>query len=202
MTSVPQLPTRVMGTLHDSEVMKRHFPMLLRGGIPDVGVTVHSHFLTYLATVGQHLGFAAVTECPVALAPEKADLGDVRADSMWFEQESLHPAAAFEFERFERRDEPKLRQKVENLAVASVATPSLDVAALVYWVLSGSTPHSMESVVAPYREGFRRRGHQVPGGKAPLMIIKCVLRHAEGGRLVFAEFLRDERNERLALGGL
>lgn len=202
MTRVPQLPARVMGTLHDGEVMKRHFPMLLRGGIPDVGVTVHSHFLTYLATVGQDLGFAAVAECPVTLAPEKADLGDVRADSVWFEQETLTPVAAFEFERFERGDEPKLRQKVENLAVASLATPSLDAAVLIYWVLSGSTPHSMESVVACYRDGFRRRGHQVPGGKSPLMIIKCVMRHAEGGRLVFAEFLRDERNERLALGGL
>lgn len=202
MTSVPQLPPRVMGALHDGEVMRRHFPMLLRDGIPDVGVTVHSHFLTYLATVGQHLGFAAVAECPVALAPEKTGLGDVRADSVWFEQERLRPVATFEFERFERGDEPKLRQKVENLAVASLATPSLDVAALVYWVLSGSTPHSMESVVAPYRDGFRRRGHQVPGGKAPLMVIKCVMRQADGGRLVFAEFLRDERNERLALGGL
>jgi hypothetical protein len=202
MTGGPQLLTRVMDALHDGEVMKRHFPMLLRGGIPDVGFTVHSHFLTYLATVGQQLGLAAVAECPVTLTPDRANLGDVRADSIWFEQANLKAVAALEFERFERGDEPKLRQKVENLAVASLATPSLNIAVLVYWVLSGSTPHSMESVVAPYRDGFRRCGYQVPGGRAPLMIVKCVMRHAEGTRLVFGEFLRDERNERLALGGL
>jgi hypothetical protein len=196
------LASRVMGALHDGAIMGRHFPMLVRGGVPDVGLTVHSHFLTFLTTVGQHLGFAAVADCPVTWSPELASLGDVRADSVWFDHETLVPTAAFEFERFERGDEPKLRQKVENLAVAALATPTLKISSLVYWVLSGSTPHSMESVVAPYRDGFRRRGQQVRGGTAPLMVIKCVMRHAEGGGLLFGEFLRDERNERLALGGL
>lgn len=202
MTTSPQLAMWIINALQDSAIMERHFPMLVRGGVADVGATVHSHFLTYLATVGQHLEFSAVSECPVTWSPDHTSLGDVRADSVWFERETLVPAAAFEFERFERGDEPKLRQKVENLAVASLATPSLQIASLVYWVLSGSTPHSMESVVAPYRDGFRRRGQRVPGGRAPLMVIKCVLRRAEGGGLLFGEFLRDERNERLALGGL
>jgi hypothetical protein len=202
MTVTQQLATQVMGALHDGAIMERYFPMLVRGGVSDFGVTVHSHFLTYLATVGHHLGFAAVAECPVPLSFEKVDLGDVRADSLWFDHCDLRPIAAFEFERFESGDEPKLRQKVENIAVASLATPSLELVVLVYWVLSGSTPHSMESVVAPYRDGFRRRGQQVPGGKAPLMIVKCVMRRAESNRLLFGEFLRDERNERLALGGL
>jgi len=202
MTTNSQLAMRVMGALQDSTIMSRPLPMLVQGGIPDVGVTVHSHFLTYLVTVGQHLGFAAVAECPVPLTSERADLGDIRADSFWFDPENLQPVASFEFERFEGGAEPRLRQKVENLAVASVTTPSLEISSLVYWVLSGSTPHSMESVVAPYRGGFRRRGHQVPGGRAPLMIVKCVMKRAEDGRLVFAEFLRDERNERRARGGL
>lgn len=60
----------------------------------------------------------------------------------------------------------------------------------------------MESVVACYRDGFRRRGEQVSGARAPLMIVKCVMRRApDESRLVFGEFLRDERNERLVLGG-
>ncbi len=202
MTGILHLATRVMEALHDSMIMKRHFPMLVRGGISDLGLTVHSHFLTYFATVGQHLGFAAVAECPVPLTLEQADLGDFRADSLWFNHSDLRPVAALEFERFERGDEPKLRQKVENLAVASLATPSLELVALVYWVLSGSAPHSMESVVAPYRDGFRRCGRQVLGGKAPLMIVKCVMRRTESDRMLFGEFLRDGRNERLALGGM
>ena len=192
---------RVLDALRDVSLMERHFPMLLRGGIPDVGLTVHSHFLTFLATAGQHTGYAAVAECPVAWAGDHSRLGDVRADSVWFDHETLEPVAAFEFERFERGDEPKLRQKVQNLAIASLATPRLQMTALIYWVRTGSAPRGMESVVACYREGFRRRGQQVAGGRAPLMIVKCVFRRGEDDRLLFGEFLRDERNERIALGG-
>jgi hypothetical protein len=59
----------------------------------------------------------------------------------------------------------------------------------------------MDAIVATYREGFRRRGSDVAPARTPLMIIKCVMRPAlDFERLVFGEFLRDERNERLALG--
>lgn len=202
MNSASSFASQVLDALCDASLMERHFPMLLRGGIPDVGLTVHSHFLTFLATAGQQTGHAAVAECPVAWAGDYSRLGDIRADSVWFDHETLEPIAAFEFERFERGDEPKLRQKVENLAIASLATPGLQMTALIYWVLTGSAPRSMESVVASYRDGFRRRGQQVAGGKAPLVIVKCVLRRGDGNRLLFGEFLRDERNERIALGGL
>lgn len=181
--------------------MLRHFPMLLRGGIPDVGVTVHSHFLTFLATTGQSLGFAAVAECPVAWGQDGAQVGDVRADAVWFDRESLAPRIAFEFERFERGDETKLRQKVENLALTSLNSPSLALAVLVYWVHSGAAPRSMESVLVPYGRGFRRWGHEVPPAPAPLMLIKCVMRPAPAtDRLLFAEFLRDTRHEHLVPG--
>jgi hypothetical protein len=59
----------------------------------------------------------------------------------------------------------------------------------------------MEAIVATYRDGFRRKGKEVPPAPTPLMIVKCVMRlAADSERLVFGEFLRDERNERLALG--
>jgi len=202
MSAVPTIVSQAIDALCDAAMMERHFPMLIRAGIRDVGLTVHSHFLTFLATAGQHIGFAAVAECPVVWADEYARLGDVRADSVWFDRHTLDPVAAFEFERFDRGDEPKLREKVQNLAIASLATPGIQMTGLIYWVRSGSAPRSMESVVACYRDGFRRRGQQVPGGKAPLVIVKCVLRQGAGDRLLFGEFLRDERNECIALGGL
>jgi hypothetical protein len=68
-------------------------------------------------------------------------------------------------------------------------------------VRSGSTPRSMDAIIATYRDGFRRRGSDVSPARTPLMIIKCVMRpDPDSKRLVFGEFLRDERNERLALG--
>jgi len=174
--------------------------MLLTAGIPDSGLTVHSHFLTFLVGVGQSRGYSAVAECPIWWARD-GDLGDVRADSVWFEKGTDDASLAFEFERFERGDEGKLRSKVENLAIASNATPSLRLCVLVYWVPSGSAPRSMDGIIATYREGFRRRGNEVAPARTPLMIVKCVMRPApDSERLVFGEFLRDERNERLALG--
>ena len=194
------LADQVFAGLTDCDVMERHFPMLLASGVPDVSVTVHSHFLTFLARIGQSLNYSAVTECPIWWAQPNG-LGNVRADSVWFEKPNNNPTLAFEFERFERGDEKKLRGKVENLAVASLATPDLKLCVLVYWVRSGSTPRSMDAIVTTYRDGFRRRGHNVPPGRAPLMLVKCVMRPVvDSKRLVFGEFLRDERNERFALG--
>lgn len=189
----------VFDGLTNRKLMVEHFPMLL-SGIPDIGLTVHSHFLTVLATAGQSQGYSAVAECPIWWARHNG-LGDVRADSVWFEKHSGEASLAFEFERFERGDEGKLRGKVENLAIASTASPSLKLCVLIYWVRSGSAPRSMDAIIATYREGFRRRGSDVAPARTPLMIIKCVMRPAlDFERIVFGEFLRDERNERLALG--
>ncbi|MEM1250457.1 MAG: hypothetical protein AAGK22_29095 [Acidobacteriota bacterium] len=202
MTTGPRasLADRVFEGLTGRTVMEEHFPMLLDAGIPDIGLTVHSHFLTFLVGVGQSMGFAAVAECPIWWARERG-LGDVRADSVWFDKPDMNARLAFEFERFERGDESKLRGKVENLAIASNATEGLSLCVLVYWVRSGSTPRSMDAIIASYRDGFRRKGQNAGPARTPLMIVKCVMRPAAGSdRLVFGEFLRDVRNERLALG--
>lgn len=193
------LANQVFAGLTNRDLMAKHFPMLLATGIPDIGLAVHSHFLTFLVGVGQSQGYSVVAECPVWWARDSG-LGNVRADSVWFEKETDDPSLAFEFERFERGDESKLRAKVENLAIASTATPSLKLCVLAYWVRSGSAPRSMDAIIATYREGFRRRGNDVAPARTPLMIVKCVMRPAAAQRLVFGEFLRDERNERLALG--
>lgn len=201
MSGRPTSPAdQVFDALTNRELMVEHFPMLLSSGIPDIGLTVHSHFLTFLANAGQSKGYSAVAECPIWWARDNG-LGDVRADSVWFDNPSGEASVAFEFERFERGDEGKLRGKVENLAIASTATPSLKLCVFIYWVRSGSAPRSMDAIITTYRDGFRRRGSDVAPARTPLMIIKCVMRPApDSERLMFGEFLRDERNERLALG--
>ena len=194
------LADQVFSGLTNQDLMAQHFPMLLTTGIRDIGLTVHSHFLTLLAALGQSMDYSAVAECPIWWTLDNA-FGDIRADSVWFDKTSGAASLAFEFERFERGDESKLRGKVENLAVASSATPALGLCVLVYWVRSGSAPRSMDAIVASYRDGFRRKGMDVGPARTPLMIAKCVMRPAaDSERLLFGEFLRDERNERLALG--
>lgn len=195
------IPDLIFDALCNKDMINTCFPMLHRQGIPDVGITVHSHFLTLLSTVGHQLGFSAISECPITWSGDYSKFGNVRSDSVWFDRKSLAPRVIVEFERFEQGDEGKLRQKVENLSIASLASPTLDLALLIYWVRSGSAPRSMKSVINVYCNGFRRRGYNVPPATTPLMIVKCVMRIAvDCDFLLLGEFLRDRRNERLFLG--
>ena len=186
------LEARILQGLRNRQLMREHFPMLTGCGIPDVSVTVHSHFLTYLATLGQSLGFAAITECPIPAVPgsQWISLGTVRPDSVWFTKLDVQPVVALEFERFETGDEGKLREKVENLAIAfHQSGGTLQRTVLIYWVRSGSAPRSLEPIVRGYRGGFRRRGIDVPAPASPLTVVKCVLRRTED-RLVVSEFVQ------------
>jgi hypothetical protein len=187
----------VFSAVTDKSHMAENFPMLLQSGIPDRGVTIHSHFLTYLSSCGQKAGYSAITEYPVSIDESFQGIGEIRADSLWFDKSDLKPRFAFEFERFEKRDETKLKQKVENLAITAALNETIKLTVLVYWVRSGSMPRSMDGVVAPYGASFRRNGIVVPKAMTPLMIIKCVMKESgDTQNLVFGEFLRDMSNER------
>ncbi|HBY97758.1 MAG TPA: hypothetical protein DEP84_28090 [Chloroflexi bacterium] len=160
------------------QIMDEHFPMLTRFGVADADVAIHSHMLSYLATVGQYFGFAAVVECPLpVLAGSRfAALGDVRSDVIWFDKQLNVPLVAFEFERFQTRgDERKLRHKIENLAITSLrAGNTLQHCFLIYWLRSGTAPQSLKESRALYRVGFVRNGVRVPPPHCPLTIVKCV----------------------------
>ncbi len=199
--SVDQLSRDVAEQLGKPEIIPVHFPMLVTHGISDTGLNVHSHFLTVFVSLGQKLGFSAIAECPICWPERVSGFGDVRADSVWFHKKSLNPEVAVEFERFEHGDEAKLRYKVQNLAIASLMTPSLRLALLVYWAKAGSIPRGMRDVIQSYRAGFRRGGCSVPKAKTQLMVFKCVMQAVPGtGRLLFREFLRDTESERMATG--
>ncbi len=193
---------KVFVAINDQTLMADRFPMLLNPGIPDKGITVHSHFLTYLSTCGQKAGYSAITECPICIPASFQGIGEIRSDSVWFSMDDLTPRIAFEFERFEKGDEKKLKQKVENLAITASLTESLELAVLIYWVRSGSIPRSMDGIVSQYGSNLRRNGIVVRKAAVPLMIIKCVMRNSGiTQNLIFGEFLRDTRNERRLSGG-
>ena len=192
----------VFSAVSNKSHMAENFPMLLQTGIPDRGLTIHSHFLTYLSSCGQKAGYSAISEYPMSINELFNGIGEIRADSVWFDKTDLSPRIAFEFERFEKGDEKKLKQKVENLAITAALGESLELAVLVYWVRSGSMPRSMDGVVAPYGSSFRRNGIVIPKAVTPLMVIKCVMKSSGDTQdLVFGESLRDMRNERYLSGG-
>lgn len=168
-------------------VMAEQFPMLARHGIPDADLTIHSHFISYLAALAQPLGCSGVVECPI-LAPSDsrwARLGEVRPDVVWFDKADNAPVAAFEFERFERGDEAKLRAKIENLDIAYLRSEKrLQLTALIYWVRSGVAAQTFREVTAGYRAGFVRNGICVPPADCPLYVFKCVWRMVPCGLVV------------------
>jgi hypothetical protein len=169
------------------QVMVAQFPMLTRHGISDTDLTVHSHFLSYLAALAQPLGYSGVVECPLPVAPNDrwAALGEVRSDVVWFDKADNAPLAAFEFERFERGDEGKLRAKTENLNIAFLRSGQrLELAVLIYWVRSGVAPQAIREASQHYQVGFVRNGVRVPGAGCPLRIFKCAWRPAVGGLVV------------------
>jgi hypothetical protein len=181
------LTATLMDEFASRQVMAARFPMLTRHGVPDADLTIHSHFLSYLAALAQPLGYSGVVECPLPVAPGDrwAALGEVRPDVVWFDKADNAPVAAFEFERFERGGESKLRTKTENLNIAYLRSGGrLQLAVLIYWVRSGIAPRAMREVSARYRTGFVRHGVQVPAAGCPLRIFKCAWRSVAGGLVV------------------
>jgi len=169
------------------QVMAAQFPMLARHGVPDTDMIIHSHFLSYLAALAQSLGYSGVVECPLPVpsGDRWAALGEVRPDVVWFDKAENTPVAVFEFERFDRGAESRLRTKVENLNIAYLRSGErLQLAVLIYWVRSGVAPRTVREVSAPYRTGFVRRGVQVPAARCPLRIFKCAWRPVTGGLVV------------------
>ncbi len=161
--------------------------MLTLHGIPDADLTVHSHFLSYLAALAQPLGHSGVAECPLPISAGNrwSALGEVRPDVVWFDKADNTPVAAFEFERFERGDQAKLKSKIENLDIAYLRSDGrLQLAVLVYWVRSGVAPRSLREVSKGYRAGFVRQGIRVPPAGCPLHAFKCTWRSVDGGLVV------------------
>jgi len=178
----------------DRRVMAENFPMLTRAGIPDIDVTIHSHFISYLAVLGQAFGYSGVVECPLLSATDArlAKLGDVRSDVVWFDKQSIAPVAAFEFERFDRGNEAALRWKVENLNIAYLQSDKrLQVAVLIYWVRSGQAPATLRETTQSYHTGFVRNGILIPVTGCPLYIFKCTWR-AVADRLAVSNILSVE----------
>lgn len=177
----------LVGEFSSRQVMSEWFPMLTLHGIPDADLTIHSHFLSYVAALAHPLGYSGIVECPLPISANNrwVALGDVRPDVVWFDRTDNTPVVAFEFERFGRGDEPKLRSKIQNLDIAYLRSEGrLQLAVLVYWVRSGVAPQPIREVSQGYRTGFVRRGVRVPPAGCPLHAFKCTWRSVDGGLVV------------------
>jgi hypothetical protein len=182
-----ELITALLKEFETRSNMDAQFPMLTRFGVPDADLTIHSHFLSYLAALAQPLGYSGVVECSLPVKPNDrwTALGEVRPDVVWFDKTDNAPIAVFEFERFERGDELKLQSKLENLNIAYLRSEQrLQLALLIYWVRSGVAPRVLREGMSHYRAGFVRNGLHVPAAGCPLRVFKCAWRAAHDGLVV------------------
>ncbi|MDD5367592.1 MAG: hypothetical protein PHQ40_00785 [Anaerolineaceae bacterium] len=189
---------RLKAEFASRRVMGEFFPMLTQHGLEDTDVAIHSHMLSYLACVGQQLGFSGIAECPLPSSNDLrlAALGEVRADVLWVDRQTNSPVVAFEFERFQtKNDEVQLRRKIENLAITSLrSSGSLQHCFLIYWLRSGTSPQNLRDQRSTYQHGFVRNGVQVPPPNCPLTIAKCVFsRRNQRGMIISDLFLLEDR---------
>jgi hypothetical protein len=134
------------------DVARAQFPLWTEWGVADESYAVHSLGLSYLARVGQELGYMASIEYPVAGH-------HVRADGVWWDRGTRRPVALFEFERF--KDGSELVAKVRNLMRAWHATGrSAEVLGLVFWqkVFYAGSADRVAGLWREFERGFRDDG--------------------------------------------
>lgn len=170
-----------------------HYPALATTGVRDYGLAIHSHFVSYLLSLGDHLGYSAVADSPLAFGPTGPELPDselIRPDSTWYDRTSGLPVVLVEFERHEPRLAGKLREKAQNLVAfyhQAGGRPALIL--FIYWVHTGQAANLTE-VLRVFRETTERRGVPLSAPTCPVLILKCVMQPIAGDKLVVREIVR------------
>ena len=152
------------------------FPSLFITGVADAAV--HSAGVSYLLAIGLEMGLSAISEYPITLhsSDKWKRIRRVFPDSVWFHPETLQPWSAFEFERFERGDENKVRRKVENLVLSyHQSEENINLCVLIYWLRSGLAPRSMTPIFNTISNGFTSKDQKVPPPRCKFLIYKFVM---------------------------
>ncbi len=170
-------------------IAQEQFPMWTLWGLEDESVAVHSLGLTYLTTIGQHLGYACCCEFPVAGHK-------VRADSVWWDRETRDVVAMFEFERHKGKGE--LREKVRNLLLAyhsSGSTPRL--LALIFWTENfyPLEQNELRNLWRIFERGFDAEDRsRIPAASPDLLrIFECTHHRTDSGTFILKSITERSR---------
>ena len=162
--------------------LRDEFPMLAEWGVEDHGLTMHSLGLNYLAALGRHANFWAVSEYPILpIAPSGSEPG-IRTDVVWFDRNCGEIALLGEFERYEpaAMKAGAIRRKAENMVIAHHrlgACPRILLLAL--WTLSGIPVTGIGEIKTHLRAGFQdATGEWIPalGQEAVFFVVTFVFR--------------------------
>lgn len=152
------------------------FPSLFFTGVPDSAV--HPAGVSYLLGIGLEMGVSVISEYPITLHSSEnlKNFGRIFPDTVWFHPKSLEPWLAFEFERFEKGDENKIRHKVENLVLSYYQSgESIELCVFIYWLRTSLAPRSVTPIFNTISNGFTRNGHKIPPPRCKFLVYKFVL---------------------------
>jgi len=172
---------------------KRHFPSLFHLGVSDS--VVHSAGVSYLLSLGLEFGIPAIAEYPVSIHAIEPwnQLGRVRPDSIWFHPKTHQPWIAFEFERFERGDENKIRGKVENLILSyHQSQKTIELCVFIYWLRSSLAPRSIAPIFNTISKGFKKQGHKVSPPGCKFLVYKTVLTEMKASSISQVQGIKEQ----------
>jgi len=176
MNSIKNIIKKIDSEFTSHEFGKRKFPHLFVRGIENAAV--HSAGVSYINALGIENSIPSIAEYPISVhsPPAWKSIGRVYPDSIWFHPKTGQPWIAFEFERFERGDENKIREKVENLAISChQSNETIKLAVFVYWLRSSRAPKSITALFDVFKSGCVRHGITILPPACKLMIFKFVM---------------------------
>ncbi|WP_332877471.1 hypothetical protein [Massilia sp. S19_KUP03_FR1] len=187
------LTERICAEMSSLEFVDRSYPMLSTWGVRDEDVLIHSLGCSAWNELGSHIGYMAVSECPVPMTHG----ADIRADSTWFSRTQRTPDVLIEFERFDGTDRghKKLDEKICNLLEASLRwgdAPSVLI--LSAWNKGVVSAPNKDGFVQRCRQGFKSSvGAQVPPLRNTAVLFSRFIFEIECGGTLLLKQIRCER---------
>ncbi|WP_116365615.1 hypothetical protein [Parahaliea mediterranea] len=167
MTSIRD---QIQSTL-DSDFIAHSYPVLLKQGVKDSDVFMHSLGCSIWNTLGHELGYMALVEGPAPVAS-----GDnIRSDSVWFYKDTIAPRVLIEFERYDGSDrgKSKLVEKLTNLMEASLRWEHKpDLLILSAWSSGLVSAPDFSALEELYRQGVSNsKGFRIPTPPAGSLLL-------------------------------
>lgn len=175
--SVTNFHERIQDAL-EGDFIESAYPVLVRHGVKDSDVLMHSLGCSVWNTLGHELGYMAVAEGPAPVAS-----GDnIRSDSVWFDKESIAPRVLIEFERYDGRDrgKAKLVEKLTNLMEAALRwNHQPDLLVLSAWSSGLVSAPDFSALEEMFQQGvLNTKGTRIPSPvSCSLLLHRMVFEH-------------------------
>jgi len=152
------------------------FPLLFGKGLDNSAV--HAAGVSYLLALGIEFRLSSIAEYPITIHADDRwkSFGKIMPDAVWFHPQTNQPWIAFEFERFEKGDELKIKDKAKNLALSYYqSNQSIEACVLIYWLRTGFAPNTIDPVTNIFSKGFSANQITIPPPQCRFLAYKFVL---------------------------